>query len=85
MLRAGWIMLLFLIGFVSPSFADWQFTKWGMSPAQVTAASGGRTVRKWLTPEAELDLHAGASVVAGSDIVWRCRGVSSDCPGTLPN
>lgn len=29
----------------APAHADWQWTKWGMSPEEVTAASGGKTVR----------------------------------------
>jgi hypothetical protein len=35
----GWIFLA--LGFVSPAKADWQYTKWGMTPQQVAAASGG--------------------------------------------
>jgi hypothetical protein len=29
------------IGHTGPAFADWAFTKWGMSPEQVAAASNG--------------------------------------------
>lgn len=28
----------------APAHADWQWTKWGMTPDEVTAASGGKTV-----------------------------------------
>jgi hypothetical protein len=35
--------LLFLTNF--PAKADWQFTKWGMTPGQVVAASRGSAVR----------------------------------------
>lgn len=32
-----------LIGFtVTPAYADWQYTKWGMSPEQVIKATGGK-------------------------------------------
>src|SRR5437016_5340228 len=30
------------VGFANPSNADWQYTKWGMTPAEVLAASGGK-------------------------------------------
>ena len=34
----------------SPALADWQYTRWGMTPQQVVAASGGKVA---LLPEAE--------------------------------
>lgn len=34
-------MALFL-GFVHPAMANWQFTRWGMTPDQVIAASDGK-------------------------------------------
>jgi len=35
-------LFFFLLLFMSQARADWQYTKWGMSPQQVLAASGGR-------------------------------------------
>lgn len=34
--------LALAIGLVHPAMANWQFTKWGMTPEQVIAASGGK-------------------------------------------
>ncbi len=36
------ITIAAVVGMASPSWADWQFTRWGMTPEQVEAASGGR-------------------------------------------
>lgn len=35
-------MFALAIGPVQPALANWQFTKWGMTPEQIIAASGGR-------------------------------------------
>lgn len=45
-MRAIWIVAAFIIAcaFGSPAFADWQYAKWGMTPAEVIEASGGKAV-----------------------------------------
>ena len=46
----------------SPTRADWQYTKWGMTPEQVVAASGGKAKR----PDAAfLATHTDVSPVTG--------------------
>ncbi len=35
---------LMTLAVAAPAHADWQWTKWGMTPEEVTAASGGKTV-----------------------------------------
>src|SRR5262245_39013109 len=41
MLKAAFALALCL-SFLSPARADWQWTKWGMSPEGLVAASGGK-------------------------------------------
>lgn len=36
------LSLLIALCVVSPAHADWQYTKWGMSPEEVVAASNGK-------------------------------------------
>jgi hypothetical protein len=48
MKRVG-LFLAALVSLAPTAYADWQFTKWGMTPEQVIAASGGSAV----TPDAE--------------------------------
>lgn len=44
MVRAAALILALVLASASPAAADWQFTKWGMTPAQVAAAGGSRIV-----------------------------------------
>ena len=37
-----WMLLVFTIALSGIAKADWQYTKWGMTPEQVVAASGGK-------------------------------------------
>ena len=42
MRSTAWLTGVAILMFTSPVQADWQYTKWGMTPEQVVAASGGR-------------------------------------------
>lgn len=41
MMRLVWVWAAFSILMVSPAAADWQYTRWGMTPKQVVVASKG--------------------------------------------
>jgi hypothetical protein len=41
-LALAWLALAMVTA--TPAAADWQYTKWGMTPEQVTAESGGKAV-----------------------------------------
>lgn len=43
-MRSSKALLLAMLAFGSPAQADWQYTRWGMTPTQVAAASGGAVV-----------------------------------------
>jgi hypothetical protein len=47
----GIFCVLALSGAAAPSRADWQYTKWGMSPEEVCAASRGAVTMKALSPK----------------------------------
>jgi hypothetical protein len=64
------IALLWL-GRITPAAADWQYTRWGMSPADVVAASHGAV--HLIPPQRRL----GAS---GPDIETRAEGSFTDGP-----
>ncbi len=42
MRNTTWLIGLAALLTTSPARADWQYTKWGMTPEQVVAASGGK-------------------------------------------
>jgi hypothetical protein len=50
----------------SPSCADWQYTKWGMTPEQVIAASGGKAKRPG---PAFVASHKDVSPVSGAFVL----------------
>lgn len=39
--KTGIVVAGLVLGVFSPALADWQYTKWGMTPEEVVAASGG--------------------------------------------
>jgi hypothetical protein len=42
--KMAWLLSPLLLFLATPALADWQYTKWGMTPEQVIAASGGKAV-----------------------------------------
>lgn len=71
--RAGFLLVLTLLLLSQPSHADWEFTKWGMSPEEVLAASNGTATRmaaedkgpKYIGPPA-----SGTPLLKGMHKTW---------------
>ncbi|WP_133773434.1 hypothetical protein [Enterovirga rhinocerotis] len=57
-----WVLLTVALVMAGPAIADWQYTRWGMSPAQVIEAGGG--IKPWRRPEA--DTSTGIIQLVGS-------------------
>ena len=44
LMKATFVVATVVLGIETPALADWQYTQWGMSPAEVQAASNGTAV-----------------------------------------
>lgn len=61
-----WAFALIATFGATPALADWQYTRWGMTPDQVIAASGGAVHRKSLT---EQEINASFAQAGLADLL----------------
>jgi len=64
-MRAFAMGIVVSIAFAAPAKADWQYTKWGMTPAQVLTASGGQATCKTLSAK---------EIAASPSLLLECSG-----------